>query len=556
MKSIGIDIGSSSIKIVEIQTTTKGFQVNQYFEHRFSPAGKGDHELETIEYLRDFVSRFDPGQTHYVMALRQDRVAIRTKMFPFSDRIKIHKSLPFELEEDIPFSPENAIFDAKVIRTLGPTSEVLACATPKIHIQNTLQLAQDSGFELNILSVEGTALANIVEKWSEPPPTFPAPSLALEEAEKPVRHVNIHLQMGHSHTIVSAYEGNNLLGTRSILWGGQNIAEAIARKYEIPPHEAIKELETKAFILTNKQGATFDQVTFSETIAKSVRELVRDLQLSLLEFKAEFNAQVMSVGVTGGVSQIQNLGPFLTQLLEVPVNRISPLQAFPQVLFERSPQIEAKMAVALGLAVEGIKRPRNPAVNFLRGEFAKQNYAIQALWAKWSTTLKVAAAAIVVLFVYTTVRDDFAMSLADRSQEVLKSQAKTVAKLSTKNSTEAGIKKYIRENKKRAADLRQLSHIASMNSALDILKKINDASPPKNGLTVDVRKLSIEQSDVLIEGYTNSVKELNTLQQSLINVSQNGKISPRTSSLSPIANKTAFALSFQVDRGIQKVMTK
>lgn len=553
MKSIGIDIGTSSIKIVEIQTTTKGYQVHQYFEHRFSPSSKGDHELEIIEYLRDFVSRNDPAQTHYIMSLRQDRVAIRTKTFPFSDRIKIHKSLPFELEEDIPFSVENAIFDAKIIRTMGPTSEVLACASPKVHIQNALQLAQDSGFELTLLSVEGIALGNIVERWTEPPPSFPAPSLQLEEAVKPLRHVNIQLQMGHTHTLVSAYEGNVLVGTRSILWGGQNIAEAIARKYEIPPHEAIKELETKSFILTNKQGATFDQVTFSETIAKSVRELVRDLQLSLLEFKAEFNAQVISVGVSGGASQIQNLGPFLTQLLEVPVNRVATLQSFPQVLFDKTPQIEAKMGVALGLAVEGLKRPRNPAINFLRGPFAKQNFALQALWEKWSTTLKVAAAAVVVLFVYTMIRDNLAMGLAERAQEVLKSQAKSVAKLSTKNATEAGIKKYIRENKKHAADLRQLSHIAGMNSALDILKKINDAAPPKNGLTVDVRKLSIEQSDVLIEGYAGSVKELNSLQQSLINVSLNGKISPRPSSLSPIANKTAFALSFQVDRGVQKV---
>lgn len=553
MKSIGIDIGTSSIKIVEIQTTSKGFQVNQVFEHRFSPASKGDHELEIIEYLREFTSRFDPTQTRYILGLRQDKVAMRSKSFPFSDRIKINKSLPFELEEDIPFSLENAIFDAKIVRTLGSAAEVIACATPKTHVATALRLAQDSGFELSVLSVEGPALANLVERWAEPPPSLPAPGLRLEEVEKPLRHVNVHLQMGHTHTLVSIYDGHVLVGTRSILWGGQNIAEAIARKYEIPIHEATKELETKAFILTNKQGATFDQVTFSETIAKSVREMVRDLQLSLLEFKSEFNIQVMSVGVSGGVSQIQNLGPFLTQFLEAPVNRVATLQNFPQTVFERSPGVEAKMGVALGLAVEGLKKPRNPAVNFLRGEFAKQNYHFQAFWQKWSNTVKIAAAAVVVLFVYTMIRESFASSLAERSQEVLKSQAKTVAKLPSKSANEAGIKKYIRENKKRAQDLRTLSHLATMNSAMDILKKINDAAPPKNALTLDVRKVSIDQAEVTIEGYANSLKELNLFQQSLTNITQTGRVSSGTSTLSPMTNKTAFALSFQVDRGIQKV---
>lgn len=553
MKSIGIDIGSSGIKIVELQATTKGFQVSHYFEHRYNPAAKGDHALEIIEFLREFSARHDPAQTRYVLGLKQDQVALRAKLFPFSDRIKILKSLPFELEEDIPFSVDNAIFDAKIIRTIGNTAEVLAAATPKHHVQKALQLAQDSSIDLALLSVEGVAFANTIERWMDAPPALPAPSLQLEEAERPVRPVQIILEMGHTHTLVCAFEGQTLLGTRSILWGGKNIAQAIASKYEIPYHEATRELEAKSFILTNKQGATFDQVTFSETIAKSVRELVRDLQLSLLEFKAEFNAEVISVGISGGASQIQNLGPFLTQALEVPVNRISVLQNFPQANFERTPSAEARMGVALGLAVEGLKKPRNPPLNFMRGEFAKQNYHLQALWDKWSHTAKIAAAVFVVFCVYSVLRESFALNLADKSQEVLKAQAKSVAKLSTRNANEAGIKKYIRENKKRAADLRTLSHLASMNSAMDILKKINDATPPKTGLTLDVRKLSIVQNDVVIEGYTASMRELSALQQALTNVSDNGKINSRTSTLSTLANKTAFAFSFQVDRGIQKV---
>ncbi|KYG64888.1 pilus assembly protein PilM [Bdellovibrio bacteriovorus] len=554
MKSVGIDIGSSSIKIVEMQASSKGFQVSQYFEHGLNVAPGADQELEIIEFLRDFTSHYDASQTRFIISLRQDRVAIRNKFFPFNDRIKIHKSLAFELEEDLPLSSDNAIFDAKIVRSVGAGAEVLACAAPKLHVQKAIQQAEDSGFEPFLLSAEGPAFANIFERWNEPPPLTSAPTLELvDEQNRPPRHVQLVLNMGHSRTLVCAFEGSSLIAVRSILWGGKNIAEAIAKKYELPFLEALRELQTKAFILTNKQGATFDQVTFSDTIAKSVREMARDLQLSILELKGEFNANIHSIGMTGGASQIQNLGPFLTQILEVPVNRTSVLDLVPNVLFERNAAVSAKAGLALGLAIEGFKKPRNPPLNFMRGEFAKENHQFKLLWEKWGTTVKVATAAILVLFVYASLRSSFSMSLAERADDALKDQAKAVANLRGRAASESGIKKYIRDNKKRAADLKTLANVAQMNSAMDIVKKITDATPSKTAITLDVHQLQVVDSQVTMQGYVASQKELTLLQQSLTNITSNGQVQSQRSNLNPLSGKTAFSFSFSVDRGVQKV---
>ncbi len=554
MKSLGIDIGSSSIKIVEMQSTNKGFQISHFFEHPLNIAPGADQELEIIEFLRDFVTQYDPNQTRFVLGMRQDRVAIRNKFFPFNDRIKISKSLAFELEEDLPFSSDNAIFDAKIIRTIGGGAEVLACAAPKTHVQNAIHRAQDAGIDPYLISAEGTAFANIFEKWNEAPPALPTQIENMDDPDsRPIRNVNVILNMGHTRTLVSAFDGNTLIGVRSILWGGKNIAEAIALKYEIPFLDAIKELNTKAFILTNKQGATFDQVTFSDTIAKSVREMTRDLQLSLLELKSEFNAQIVSIGLTGGVSQIKNLGPFLTQILEAPANRVAILDLVPHVTFDRSAENSAKAGVALGLAIEGFKKPRNPPINFMRGDFEKENHQVKMFWEKWGHTTKVLAASLVVLFVYTSQRESFSLSLADRTQEVLKDQAKAVAGLKGKNASENGIRKYIRENKKRASDLKTLSNVAQMNSALDILKKINDATPGKSALTLDVHHLQVEDAQVLIQGYVNNPQEMSLLQQSLTNISADGQVKSQKSTLGVLSGRTSFSFSFNVDRGIQKV---
>jgi general secretion pathway protein L len=167
-----------------------------------------------------------------------------------------------------------------------------------------------------------------------------------------------------------------------------------------------------------------------------------------------------------------------------------------------------------------------------------------------------ATAVLAIFFVYSMLRESFSMGLMDRAEEALKIQAKNVAKLPEKKATEANIKKYIRENKKRAADLRTLASVASMNSAMEILKKINDATPSKGVVTLDVKKLQVHDNDVSIEGYVTNANELTVLQQALSNLSVEGKIATGNSALKPAVGKKAFSFNFKVDRGITKNISR
>jgi general secretion pathway protein L len=550
MKSVGIDIGTSSIKVVEVVSGTKGVTLAHFVERPIGQNPAHDPELEIIEFLRELFASYDPASTRVVLGLRQDRVSVRNKLFPFSDRQKILKSLPFELEEDLPFSNETAIFDAKIIRQIGNTAEVLACATPKLRVAGALQMMTDANLDISILSPEGIALANCFERWNDPIPTLPSRPIDME-LQLPERLITIQVHIGHNRTLVAAYENNLLIGARTILWGAKNVADAIARRYEIPFVEAMKEMQTKSFILPSKEGASYDQIVFSDTISSQVKELSRELKISILEFKAEFNGVVQSVNLSGGGSQILNLHAHMTQLLELPVNKANCLAQFPNVGFEKSARTEAIIGVALGLAIEGLKKPRNPAVNFLRGEFARQNMAFKIFWERWAPVIKTAAAAFVIFVVYAMIRDDFAVSLADRTDEVLKTQAKVSAKLPAKAQNETGVKKYIREQKQRDLGLKALSSVAHMNSALDLLHKINDAVPAKNAITLNVRQLAIQEDSVHIEGTVASPREVTLLQQALTQVSSNGRVDQTPSRIVAPPGSTPFSFNLRMDRGLK-----
>lgn len=554
MKSVGIDIGTSSIKVVEVNSSSKGVQVTRLTEHPLNANPAFDSEIEIIEFLRGLASTYDQSGTRFVVGLRQDQVSVRNKIFPFNERQKILKSLPFELEEELPFSNESAIFDAKIIRNLGATAEVLACASPKNRISSTLQWMADAGFEVSILSAEGIAFANCFEKWDQPIPSIPTRSVEIEQNAID-RRIHLTINIGHTRTLVCAFESGLLIGVRSILWGGKMIAEAISRRYEIPYVEALKEMQTKAFILPSREGASYDQIVFSDTIGSQIKEMTRELTISILEFRAEFNGIVESIGMTGGTSAILNLQGFLTQQLEIPVNKISVLDNFPNLSFEKTPRLDSIMGVALGLAIEGLKKPRNPALNFMRGEFAKQNTHFKAFWGRWGSTIQVGSAMFVVFFIYSALRDSTAADLADRSTAALQTQAKEVAKLPSKMQNESGVKKFIRDQNKRTSEMRTLSGLAKMNSALDVMRKISDSIPGKTMVNLDVSKLSVKEDLVQFEGVVSDAKQFSILESALKNVALGPAKRTAVSANPHQKSGVPFAFSFRVDRGLPNSKT-
>lgn len=563
MKSVGIDIGSSSIKIVEAQSSAKGLVVSRFIEKNLSPIPGTDPEIEILEFLRQVSQQYDPDSARFVIGVRQDRVAVRHKTFPFTDRTKILKSLPFELEEELPFSSDNSIFDARMVRYVGPSAEVLACATPKNRVTEAIQRMNDGLMPAAVVTAEGIAFANNWEKWSEAPPSVaaitsaPTPTaeaeagLAETTLATPSRNIHLVAHIGHQRTIVAAFDGSSLISVRSISWGGKFVAEAIARKYEMEYVQALKELQSKSFILLTKEGASYDQIVFSDIILDVVKELSRDLKITFLDLKSEFNANITALSLTGGGSRILNLHAVLTQSLELPVNHVQVLTNTSVQGFEVTPYIDSVIAPALGLAIEGLRKPRHPALNFLKGELAPKNLKFEKMWTTWGKTLQIAAAGFVLFSVYALVRDQVASSLSEKSSDTLAAQAKAVAGLPSKAANETGVKKYIKEQKDKTSSLAALESIGHMNSALDFLKKLSEAAPARGQSNLVLARFSISDQILEIEGSSTQTQDIAAVGKLLQQMSVDGVVQTKTPSAKTVSAGTAFAYSVKVDRGFK-----
>src|SRR5580698_6772397 len=98
MLSVGIDIGSYSVKVAKVRSSNRGYELVHFSEFPLSQDPTKDNKIEMVEIFNDIKHRLLEEGTQIVVGAHLYEVAWRRKEFPFRERHKIIKSLPFELE--------------------------------------------------------------------------------------------------------------------------------------------------------------------------------------------------------------------------------------------------------------------------------------------------------------------------------------------------------------------------------------------------------------------------------------------------------------------------
>ncbi|HEX4922696.1 MAG TPA: pilus assembly protein PilM [Bdellovibrionales bacterium] len=552
MRSIGIDIGTFSIKVAEVEATTRSIALLDCFEVALDPDPSRDPHVQIVDVLRQLTQRYAPSKYKYVFALPESQVSIRQKIFPFRERHKILRSLPFELEDDVPFTQDNAVFDAKILHYRKNATEVLAMATPKPYVQKILDLAGEGYADPDLVSVEAAGLANLVEDVLEAPTENDdhQSDEQPQESQDVVFHpqpASVLLHIGHQHTVLCVFHLGTLVSARTIFWGGVQVVRAIAKQYNMPFAEALKGLVEKGFVLTSNDGVTKEQTVFSNTITSSLYPLIDEVKRALLDIQSEFKVNFERIDLTGGVTQLINLPAFLTQGFELPCNLIKPFQNIDRNSADISDALVHRAGLAIGLAIEGVRRPTNPAVNFRKNELAKENQTYKLLWEKWRYTVQLAAAAFVLFFVYSFIRDSFALSLSDKAYDALRDRAQQGG-LKRNQASLSGIERYIREKQREIRAKKTLAELQDVNSALDIMNRVSSVMPAKEQIQLDVRRFYVLNEYLTLEGEVSRRESVEQIQRAITSLAVDRQVKELAPSFKPQGGRIAFAYTLKVSR--------
>ena len=526
MKSVGIDIGSYSIKIAEVVATTNSYKVIDYIEIPLAHDVSTDKKILIIDALRKIAHHYRDQKVSFSFAVRQELITVRYKTFPFRERHKIIKSLPFQLVDEVPFDHNEAVYEAKFIATIGKITEALAFICPKWHIKELLSLVTDAGINPKIVTAQGAATANLISAWNEHPSELSSSLYATDEDELSLfdmRNASGVLEIGHEKTLFSTYIDKNLIQTHSLYFGGLHIIKNLMKKYGISEIEAMTTLIEKGFILTSNLEAetevSSDQRVFSDTIKESFQYLIVTLKRILLSLSSKQKITFNHIYLLGGTSGLTNIDTYLSQRFDIPcslLNHSSDHQSAVKLPTKSS-------ATAIGIAIEALRRPRNPPVNFRKNDFAFQDKSFNKFWKVYNYSFKILAASIVIFFIYTIIRGNLTSNLSDVGYDALTTQAKSPG-FNLKKASPSQIQSFIRKKRREIKTKQDLSAMTSIPTALDTMALISQQFINKKQGIVEIQRLSIQNNSVQIEGEMSHQKQKLLIQNSLKKMAQNSKI--------------------------------
>ena len=337
---VGLDIGSSAIKLVELKEKKGGtFQLVKMGVERLSPEAIVDGSIMDSSMVVETISRLNSEKgvknSNYATSLSGHSVIIKKISLPAMSADELAESIQWEAEQYIPFDINDVNLDYVPLTTpgTGDNIDVILVAVKKEKINDYTSVISQTGKVPVLVDVDAFALQNCYEMNHD------------VSENRVLALVNI----GASVTNVNVLSGTNSLFWRDITFGGNQYTDAIQRELSLSFEQA-EEL---------KRGKTVGDHTIQQVIPilNSVSEdFAGELRKTLDFFTATSGAErVDEIVLAGGGSGVLNLDATLRDKFSIPVSIMDPFRNVTVDEGEFNPEelaeIGPSMAIAVGLAI-------------------------------------------------------------------------------------------------------------------------------------------------------------------------------------------------------------
>lgn len=335
---IGLDIGSSSIKIVELRETKDGFKLQHLGISPLPPEAIVDGALmdsvTIIDTIRDLVTSTSKTRD-VVTSVSGHSVIVKKITLPFMTETELEESIQWEAERHIPFDINDVNIDFQILgyRSENPDlMDVILVAAKKDIINDYVSVIMEAGLNPVVMDIEAFALENML-------------GINYEiEKDDIVAIANL----GATVTNINILKDNLSAFTRDIFKGGNQITEEIQRQLHVDYEEAEK-------IKVGQKGEGASQSVVENALRSASESLAVEIGNSLDFFQSSTTSQKISkLYLSGGGSKIKDFDIILQQQIGIPVEIANPFKRIeyneksfdPEYLRE----IGSVMAVGVGLA--------------------------------------------------------------------------------------------------------------------------------------------------------------------------------------------------------------
>ena len=339
---VGLDIGSSAVKLVELKDAKGGgYRLVRTGIEPLSPEAIVDGAIMDASLVVDTVNRvissLNVRNNDFATSLSGHSVIIKKISLPAMSAEELAESIRWEAEQYVPFDINDVNLDYVVLEPGGgETMDVLLVAVKKDKIGDYTSVITQAGKTPVLVDVDAFAVQNAFEI------NYPV------EPGRVVALVNI----GASVTNVNILSGGNTIFWRDISFGGNQYTDAIQKQLSLGFEQAD----------ALKRGESAGEHSLQEIlpILRSVSDdLAQELQKTFDFFGATTSTEkIDQLFIAGGCSRVVNLDRQLKDRFGMPVEIMNPFRQIDvsggavsaQWLNENAPTL----AVAVGLAVRHI----------------------------------------------------------------------------------------------------------------------------------------------------------------------------------------------------------
>src|SRR6187455_3828272 len=343
---IGVDVASTSIKLVELSEAGKGaYRLERY---TIEPLGRDtvqDGNIANLDQVSDALKRawkrLGSRNRNIAMALPAAMVITKKIIVPSGQKEEeLELTVEAEANQYIPFALDEVNLDFQI---LGPApnnpdeSEVLIAASRKEKVEDRVAVAEAAGLKPRVMDVESYAMQQAFELIS--------PSLPASGRDQNIALVDIGAHVTHFYVL----RNNQFLFSRDQAFGGNQLTQDIQRAFNLSPEEAESAKKNQGL----PENYDADVLTpFMETLAL---EITRALQFF---FTSTSYNQVDQVVLAGGCAQLPGLDDLVSKragVATVIANPFASMQASERIRPRQLAQDAPMLLIATGLALRSFE---------------------------------------------------------------------------------------------------------------------------------------------------------------------------------------------------------
>lgn len=321
-RAAGIDIGTSSIKLIELEDKKGHLELTRCSLNRIV-----DGDIKSA--LKDLLSLTKLSLKRVNVSLSGPSVIVRYIEMPPMKKDELKSAIKFEAEKYIPFNINDSIIDCAMLdKTASGANRVLLVAAKKNEVNNLLGIFKEVGLEINAIDIDSFAFLN----------SFQRLGIENKEEEKTYALINMGARFSNMNIITKG----NVYFTRDILWGGADITNRIKGAMGI----SLQEAEA----LKQRPAEKREEVV--NIITNVLERLSSQIRISFDYFESQFGKNVGRLYISGGASYLFNIVDFLKDSLGIDIVMWNPFSGIR--ILESIEEIEgfpALFAVAVGLAL-------------------------------------------------------------------------------------------------------------------------------------------------------------------------------------------------------------